>query len=459
MSSTSPQIETSSSEFVLIIDALLETQTILERQTRNSIIQQLPKKIIENLKESNTPRVAIISIVEACFRYKDGFETLIRKINASEGSSRAMGKVYTTLNELGFDLLVKSLEKEPLKDAATYNKQASLNRLNSENSNIVLNTNDEFIESLVVDLTEILKGDLNRLLESTIRQCLLILDSSLEKRLDDEKYSLASIVVEFFNSDEDSSLINKINDFLIQFSENLKTILKSKDLKNTYEVDKHLKKFIYLLLKLLVFDLDNRLNTNQLNKVQDLNVETAIGVEIIASRLFNRSIMLPDNDSLNKRLNYSEVSGKYAFDLNGNDIRRPDISPKFELFLLAFYRFVSEVTGNLREARLDDKLNAKEISVLNKHIQYFLKSSNGKKRYYLISDFIQSNGMGQVIQENAENELIDEFSKFSKDLFIFKYGENILEHEENVIEKEWDMIQILGANINEIREIFYGEVM
>ncbi|MGD9210639.1 MAG: hypothetical protein PVI90_07675, partial [Desulfobacteraceae bacterium] len=73
-----------------LIDMLLECSMMRDRQTRDSIVDELPSDIKSTIKRHSAERVDVSNIVSRCMDFKNGISSLIENLERVEGSSEAM---------------------------------------------------------------------------------------------------------------------------------------------------------------------------------------------------------------------------------------------------------------------------------------------------------------------------------------------------------------------------------
>jgi len=73
-----------------LVDALLACDNMRNRDTRNTIVDDLPVDIRSNIQRNPGNRVDVINIVNTCLNYPNGIDELIRFVRFYEGDSSAM---------------------------------------------------------------------------------------------------------------------------------------------------------------------------------------------------------------------------------------------------------------------------------------------------------------------------------------------------------------------------------
>jgi hypothetical protein len=73
-----------------IIKALLACSSLNNSQTRESIINQLPCDIRDNVFHTSNARIDVANLVNTCLNYSHGLHKLIEILDFYEGTSNAM---------------------------------------------------------------------------------------------------------------------------------------------------------------------------------------------------------------------------------------------------------------------------------------------------------------------------------------------------------------------------------
>jgi len=76
-----------------LVDALLSCETMKNRSGRDSVADNLPDDIRNNIQTGNNARTDVLNIVSISEKYRDGITKLINVVRFHEGSSRGMEKV------------------------------------------------------------------------------------------------------------------------------------------------------------------------------------------------------------------------------------------------------------------------------------------------------------------------------------------------------------------------------
>jgi len=92
---------------IQMVDALLECPSIRDRDIRNSLIDELPDYIRNDIQRNPSNRVDVINIVNRCLDFDNGIESLTNVVRMYEGDSDHMQKVYEIIPHiLGFDAVI-----------------------------------------------------------------------------------------------------------------------------------------------------------------------------------------------------------------------------------------------------------------------------------------------------------------------------------------------------------------
>jgi effector-associated domain 2 (EAD2)-containing protein len=84
-----------------IVNALMEIPSIYDTDTRNVILNMLPKGIRDSIPRSSLPRVQAYNIVRTCFNYENGLRDLVRVIRSAERDSAPMRELDNLILEVG----------------------------------------------------------------------------------------------------------------------------------------------------------------------------------------------------------------------------------------------------------------------------------------------------------------------------------------------------------------------
>ena len=100
---------TSSSNFALspnpsfaqkmaLVEALLACPSMSNRHTRESIITELPSQIKGTIQHNNADNAHVMNIINACFNYDDGLDSLLQIVGFHENNSRPFQNVKNLLS-------------------------------------------------------------------------------------------------------------------------------------------------------------------------------------------------------------------------------------------------------------------------------------------------------------------------------------------------------------------------
>jgi hypothetical protein len=73
-----------------LVEALLKCPSIINRDTREAVVQDLPDDIQRNIRESAQLNVAVRNIVDTCLNFRNGIEDLIEIVRRYESTSLRM---------------------------------------------------------------------------------------------------------------------------------------------------------------------------------------------------------------------------------------------------------------------------------------------------------------------------------------------------------------------------------
>ncbi len=82
-----------------LIEALLACDTVRDRETRNTIVDELPEAIRSTIKRHPADRVDVANIVNRCLAFPGGLTTLIEQVRFYEGANAAMQRVDETIRQ------------------------------------------------------------------------------------------------------------------------------------------------------------------------------------------------------------------------------------------------------------------------------------------------------------------------------------------------------------------------
>jgi hypothetical protein len=83
-----------------LVDALLTCQIISNRETRNTIVNDLPVEIKHNIQRNANDRVDVVNIVTTVLNYSNGLEELVELVRLYEGNSIGMQEVEHLLSTI-----------------------------------------------------------------------------------------------------------------------------------------------------------------------------------------------------------------------------------------------------------------------------------------------------------------------------------------------------------------------
>lgn len=83
-----------------LVEALLACPTVSNRNTRDTVVNDLSVDIKTNIQRSGVDRVDVSNIVTACLNYANGVQELIEAVRFYEGNSISMQKVDGLWKEL-----------------------------------------------------------------------------------------------------------------------------------------------------------------------------------------------------------------------------------------------------------------------------------------------------------------------------------------------------------------------
>jgi len=107
-----------------LVDALLQCPTVSNRQTRDTVVNDLPVEIKHNIQRNADNRADVVNIVTTALNYRGGLESLIELVRMYEGPSIGMQEVDSVIaavSEATSNLRIPSPVKpqqveEPLND-------------------------------------------------------------------------------------------------------------------------------------------------------------------------------------------------------------------------------------------------------------------------------------------------------------------------------------------------------